>query len=815
MLRARLEEPARRARCGCCMSTFAIVLGVAFVAGSLIFTDTLSRSFNAIFASTRRRRRGPPRGRHHGRRRAVDSRTIPASWSPTSSRSPARPASTGNVSAVAASSSSARTARWSAAPGRPGFGVNWTDAPAGPASRASRSSAGTTPHGPDEVALDAGTADEAGYDDRRHGPRSSTSGAPAADRARRWSASSDFADGGSLNGATLTVFDTATAQDRSSSTARTSTPTSWVTAADGVSQEELRDAVAAVLPDGVEAVTGDDAADERRQRAAGGDLGFLTTFLLIFAGISLVVGVFLIVNTFSILVAQRSRELALLRALGASRRQVTRSVLLEAFVVGRARLHARARARLPARARASRRCSRLFGLDLAGQSLVVRAADRPRGVRRRRRRHHGRGLAARPGVPRGSRRSRRCATTSPCPSPRCAGGCVVGVALIVARRRRCSVPAVRSTCRAPAGWSARGILADAARRAAAEPGDRRGRSWSAARRAVRRGSSARSATSPARTPCATRAGPPPPPRALMIGLALAVHDGDPRHVGQGAASTSSIEENFVGDYVVSNVVGQGFSPAIADRDARGRRRRGPWSQRPLRAGRDRRRRPVRRRPSTPSTLDRAARARRARRATLADLETGPVLLAETLADGPRRSRSATSSSFEMPGGDETLTVAGVFDGQPGRRPPTSLVTFDTCAKAGLRAAQDNACCRRSAADGSARRAGPARGRGGRHLPTVTVKDQAGVRRRSSGSRSTSSCIIIYGLLGLALVIAVLGIVNTLACRSSSAPARSACCGRSGSAARQLRRMIRLESVVIAVLGALLGVVLGIVLRGRR
>ena len=61
---------------------------------------------------------------------------------------------------------------------------------------------------------------------------------------------------------------------------------------------------------------------------------FLQTFLLIFAAIALVVGAFLIVNTFSILVAQRSRELALLRALGASRRQVSRSVLLEALVLG-------------------------------------------------------------------------------------------------------------------------------------------------------------------------------------------------------------------------------------------------------------------------------------------------------------------------------------------------------------------------------------------------------------------------------------------------------------------------------------------------
>ena len=73
-------------------------------------------------------------------------------------------------------------------------------------------------------------------------------------------------------------------------------------------------------------------------RSAAGPLlngiDFLTTFLLIFAGIALVVSSYIIVNTFSILVAQRSRELALLRALGASKRQVIRSVQLEAFVVG-------------------------------------------------------------------------------------------------------------------------------------------------------------------------------------------------------------------------------------------------------------------------------------------------------------------------------------------------------------------------------------------------------------------------------------------------------------------------------------------------
>ena len=77
-----------------------------------------------------------------------------------------------------------------------------------------------------------------------------------------------------------------------------------------------------------------DALVKRNKATLDKILGFLNTFLLVFAAVSLVVGIYLIINTFSILVAQRSRELALLRALGASRRQVNVSVLIEALVVG-------------------------------------------------------------------------------------------------------------------------------------------------------------------------------------------------------------------------------------------------------------------------------------------------------------------------------------------------------------------------------------------------------------------------------------------------------------------------------------------------
>jgi putative ABC transport system permease protein len=107
-----------------------------------------------------------------------------------------------------------------------------------------------------------------------------------------------------------------------------------VAAEPGVSQAELVERIAPALPDGVESLTGAELTDEMQDLIEDDFLGFFETFLLVFAGVALVVAAFSIYNTFSILVAQRSREAALLRALGASRGQVLRSVAVEALVVG-------------------------------------------------------------------------------------------------------------------------------------------------------------------------------------------------------------------------------------------------------------------------------------------------------------------------------------------------------------------------------------------------------------------------------------------------------------------------------------------------
>ena len=107
-----------------------------------------------------------------------------------------------------------------------------------------------------------------------------------------------------------------------------------VTARPDIDADALAARVRAELGDGVQVRTGEQAAQEAAREVNDQIAGFLVPALLSFAGAAVLVGAFIIFNTFSITVAQRAREFALLRCLGASRAQVMRTVALEALVVG-------------------------------------------------------------------------------------------------------------------------------------------------------------------------------------------------------------------------------------------------------------------------------------------------------------------------------------------------------------------------------------------------------------------------------------------------------------------------------------------------
>lgn len=108
----------------------------------------------------------------------------------------------------------------------------------------------------------------------------------------------------------------------------------YLAAADGVTQQQLRDRVAALVPAGFEAKTGEQLNEEQSSEVSSALSGLTTYVFVPFAIVAVVVGIFLIFNTFNIVVAQRARELALMRALGASWGQITGSVLIEAVLIG-------------------------------------------------------------------------------------------------------------------------------------------------------------------------------------------------------------------------------------------------------------------------------------------------------------------------------------------------------------------------------------------------------------------------------------------------------------------------------------------------
>ncbi|GDY40268.1 ABC transporter [Streptomyces antimycoticus] len=186
--------------------------------------------------------------------------------------------------------------------------------------------AGRAPAGPDEVLMDTSTADQGGYQ-VGDTVRLAVDG-PVLHRKLVGIVRTDDTSG---SGGTSVFFDDATAQKLLLKPGQYDGVS--LEAERGTSEERLAAEARDLLPDDSEVSTGAQLRAQQQAEAAEGAEG-LSQVLLVFAAIALFVGIFVIGNTFTMLVTQRSQEMALMRAVGADRRQVTRSVLIEAALLG-------------------------------------------------------------------------------------------------------------------------------------------------------------------------------------------------------------------------------------------------------------------------------------------------------------------------------------------------------------------------------------------------------------------------------------------------------------------------------------------------
>ncbi len=307
------------------LTALSIILGVTFVTGTLVLTDTLRNTFTSLFtkvyANVDLQVRGLAafsEGQDGGTTRKPISDSLLSQIRATPGVAAADGTAAGYAQFIDKHGKALDTG------GAPALGYSYNTS-----ARLSSLNlvAGHAPHGMGEVVIDRGTAKKCHFHIGDHlrillvGPT----------RAFKVVGIVSFGSADNLAGATIAAFDLHTAQILFNEVGQLNSVE--VLAKAGTSIDQLRHSIAAQLPKGVQVVTGQQVADEQ-SGAINTALGFFATALLVFAAISLFVGAFTIFNTFSITVGQRTRELALLRVIGASRRQVFRSVLAEAFVLG-------------------------------------------------------------------------------------------------------------------------------------------------------------------------------------------------------------------------------------------------------------------------------------------------------------------------------------------------------------------------------------------------------------------------------------------------------------------------------------------------
>ncbi|MFF7202910.1 ABC transporter permease [Streptomyces sp. NPDC008141] len=778
------------------LSMLAIVLSVAFVSGSLIFSDTVSRTFDRLFASTSADVTIAPK---EGVGESLPTgvvRTVPASLADR----------VGAIDGVAGTHVDAavenitvvddRNEPVGPTSGAPTIATNWYVTDRSPVKLTS----GRAPRG-GEALLDRNTADKAKLG---IGDTLTLLAQPGSFRVEIVG----IATFRTTNpGAALVFLDTPTAQAKVLGKPGEATSIS-VDAAEGVSDDTLKQRVAAELGDAYDLKTADEQAESDAAQL-GGFLDVIKWVMLGFAGVAVLVGIFLIVNTFSMLIAQRTRELGLLRALGADRRQVRRSVLTEAVLLGLvgSTLGLAAGVGLAAGLIA---LMSAFGMNLSAAEMVVGPATPVSAYA------VGLGvtfLAAY--LP-----ARRAARVSPMAA--LVDAEVQGVG------RPLKVRAVAGSLMAAAGAAALAGCAVSDRTASASlllglgvvltliativagpllvrPVIRvLGGAFPKVFGSVGRMSQRNALRNPRRTG-ATAA-------ALMVGLAL---------VGGLSIASASMTESFDNqidktlgaDFVVQNSNFMPFPQEITAKvkavEGAGtvvRQRFAPLAL-TLPDGK--------RVESTASGYD--PKLDEAANITYASGTTATALAADSIAMDlayatEHRVRIGSVLPAEFPGGRQArLTVGALTDmdqtGGPGMEGALfmGLATVEKYLPGG-----QDAAVFVNAADGSATdelRTGLEAALD--PYPQVQVRDQADYKELIR-QQIAVMLYLVYALLGLAIVIAVLGVVNTLALSVVERTREIGLLRAIGLSRVQLRRMIRLESVVIAVFGALLGLALGMV-----
>src|SRR5690349_14739005 len=310
------------------LTALAVVIGVSMVSGTFVLTDTMQKAFDGIFDESYQGTDAVVSGRQLVEFSSGGRATVPASLLAQVKELPSVEAAAGTLQDLQNNSTPAKLYdRDGNTIGRQGetLGVGIDDS--GRQFSPLKLKSGQWAHGDGEIVLDGGTASKYGY---KVGDTIKAAGSGAA-ADYKVAGIASYGSVESLGGASLAIFDLPTAQSLFQK--RNAYDSISVKAKDGVTPEALTRAIKPLLPKSAEVKTGDAqaAADSKDTNES---LKFISYFLLGFAGIALFVGAFVILNTLSITVAQRSREFATLRTLGASRRQVMRSVVVEGFVVG-------------------------------------------------------------------------------------------------------------------------------------------------------------------------------------------------------------------------------------------------------------------------------------------------------------------------------------------------------------------------------------------------------------------------------------------------------------------------------------------------